>query len=76
VDGFQFIELTTESTVSSHGYPVLRVHAGDDYDDYLPGDQIADEAGRVVLARDVVVQWLTEPGRTEKDVEFGRRFLG
>jgi hypothetical protein len=57
-------------------YPVLLVHAGDDYDDYLPGDQIAEAAGRMVLARDVVSRWLAEPGRTAEDVELGQRFLG
>jgi hypothetical protein len=76
VDGFKFIELTTESTVSSYGYPVLRIHTGDVYEDYLPGDLIAETAGRMVLARDYVVRWLAEPGRTAEDVELGQRFLG
>ena len=66
------IELTTKSTLSRFGFPVLRVHSDDDYDDYLPGDLVAETAGRLVLARDVVARWLTEPERTAEDVELGQ----
>ena len=70
---FEFIELTTASTRSRIGCPVLRLHTGRDYNDDLPGDPIADKAGRLALARDVVIQWLAEPGRTAQDCELGRR---
>jgi hypothetical protein len=69
------IELTTESTMSSYGHPVLRVHTGDAYEDYLPGDPIVQADGRRVLARDVVIRWLAKPERMAEDIELGRRFL-
>jgi hypothetical protein len=68
------IELTTESSMSSHGQLVLRIRTDDSIEDYGPGDWVSTPDG-MRLANDIVVDWLNELGRTDEDVELGRRFL-
>jgi hypothetical protein len=68
------IELTTESSMSSHGQLVLRICTDDSIEDYRPGDWVSTSDG-MRLANDIVVDWLNELGRTDEDVELGQRFL-
>lgn len=60
--------------MSRGGQPVLRIRTDDGWADYGPGD-LASTPDGLLLASDVVADWLAEPGRTDEDVELGRRFL-
>lgn len=65
-----YICLTTESPASSYGTPVLRVESLEVSGDFGPNDPFGG-----VPAAQVVRKWMSGSGRTDEELEAGRKFL-
>lgn len=63
--------LTTNSSQSHYGVPVLRVEADDVSGDFGPADIIHG----TMTAADVIAGWAREPERTEEEVKIARQYL-
>ena len=69
-------QLTTRSSHSHNGLPVLRIEGDDFPTDYGPADDVSLLAGLVVLkAGELVAAWANTKGRTPKELEAARKFL-
>lgn len=70
------VKLTTESSASSDGIPVLRVESEESHGDYGPSDLIGDlEGNDFVKAAEIVAAWGKKRGRTQEEKEAARLFL-
>jgi len=69
--------LTTNSPLSVHGIPVLRIEADDIGGDYRAMDRIdATGTGEAVIpVAGMVVNWARHPGRTAEELEIAKMFL-
>ena len=62
--------LTTRSSLSRYGLPLLRLDVGRDIADLGPTDRIGDE-----LAADYVLRWARQPDRSDVERHAAKQFL-
>ena len=65
--------LTTDTPMSSHGIPILRINAENIKGDFEPGDIIGDDC--TTTAAEVVVGWAKSRNRTEAELKAATVFL-
>lgn len=68
--------LTTESSASHYGVPVLRIEADDVDGDFGPADLIGDldKPSTLMTAASIVAPWGNQPERTAAERKAARQF--
>ena len=66
--------LTTDSSASHYGIPVLRIDGEDIDGDFGPAD-IIGTAPSIIYAAEAVAGWAKQPGRTAEEIKAARSFL-
>jgi len=69
--------LTTESSLSHYGIPVLRIEAEDVDGDFGPADLIGDldHPERIMTAASIIAGWAKTGKRTKEEIETAGLFL-
>ena len=67
--------LTTQSSQSHYGCPVLEITADDVNGTFGPGDIVHERDGKVLLGYHIIAGWLATGGRTAKERAAGEAFL-